>query len=205
MIKTLPRSFWISLRWVQVSQSPASSVFFSKPEVYKIQIRMTASKKRVAPKIVPHAEFAVIGIEARTTNAREMTAEGVIPKQWERLLKNNLLAQIPHKADSSIIVVYTDYESDENGAYTYVLGAKVSSVSDFPPGMVVRQIPAAHYAVFTSDRGPVTKVVFEAWKRIWAQPQTPDYHRSYQADFEVYDERAVNPADTQIDIYVGLR
>lgn len=145
-------------------------------------------------------EVQVIGIEARTGNAKETTADGAIPKQWARFMKEGLLAEIPNKADPAIVALYTDYESDKDGAYTYVLGARVSSVASVPKGMVVRKIPAGRYAVFTSNRGPVSRVVYETWKRIWAAP----LHRAYRTDFEVYDERAADPQNTEMSIYVGI-
>ena len=146
-------------------------------------------------------EVRVIGIEARTSNAKEMTAEGVIGKQWTRFSKEGLLARIPNKADSAIVALYTDYQSDKDGAYTFVLGARVSSVKHVPEGMVARKIPAGRYAVFTSDRGPAARVVFETWKRIWAAP----LDRAYKTDFELYDDRAADPQNTEMSIYVGLR
>jgi predicted transcriptional regulator YdeE len=146
-------------------------------------------------------EVQVIGIETRTSNAKEMTADGVIGKQWARLSKEGLLARIPNKADSAIVALYTDYESDKDGAYTFILGARVSSAGSIPEGMVMRKIPAGRYAVFTSERGPAQRVVFETWKRIWAAP----LDRAYKTDVEVYDERASDPQNTQMSIYVGLR
>jgi predicted transcriptional regulator YdeE len=108
--------------------------------------------------------------------------------------------------DSSIIALYTDYETDEHGPYTYVLGAKVSAASKIPQGMVARRVPAGRYAVFTSDRGPVAEVGLNTWKRIWALPQSnPEIHRNYKTDLEVYDQRAVDPKNAQIDIYVGIK
>jgi predicted transcriptional regulator YdeE len=120
-------------------------------------------------------------------------------------MKDNLMARIPDKADSSVIALYTDYESDEHGAYTFVLGARVSSAGEPPPGMVVKVVPASRYAVFTSRRGPLTKIVLETWKRIWAQPRTDEYARSYTTDIEVYDERAANPVDAVMEIYVAVK
>jgi predicted transcriptional regulator YdeE len=143
----------------------------------------------------------VIGIAARTSNAKEMTKDGIIPKQWDRFEKENLLARIPNKVGSAIVALYTDYESDKDGAYTFVIGARVTSVSTIPEGMVARKIPAGRYAVFTSDRGPAARVVYETWKRIWAAP----LDRAYRTDFELYDDRAADPQNTQIDVYVGVR
>jgi predicted transcriptional regulator YdeE len=158
------------------------------------------------PKIVSQAGFTVVGISARTSNAKEMTADGVIGKQWGRLMGEGLLAKIPHKADSAIIAVYTEYASDKNGEYTYVLGAKVTSDGEVPAGMVARKIPAGRYAVFTSDKGPAAKVVPEVWMRINSLPKSAvGGDRVYRADFEIYDERAANPQNSQVDVYVGIK
>src|ERR1700761_2438916 len=93
--------------------------------------------------------FTVVGIEARTSNAREMAGEQVIGKMWARMRDEHLLDQIQHRVDSRVVALYTDYESDKDGAYTYVLGAKVSSDKDIPRGMVARKIPSGNYAMFT--------------------------------------------------------
>ena len=146
-------------------------------------------------------EFVVVGIAARTSNAREMTADGVIGKQWQRFMQDGVLGQIDGKADSRILAVYTNYASDKDGEYTFLLGAKVSPHVAIPAGMESRRIPTGRYAVFTSERGPVAKVVPETWKRIWAAP----LDRAYRADFEVYDERAADPRNAQVTIYVGLK
>jgi predicted transcriptional regulator YdeE len=132
-------------------------------------------------------EFQVIGVAARTNNAREMTADGVIPKLWA--------------AGSGTIALYTHYESDEHGEYTFVLGEKADPGGVVPGGMVVKTVPAGRYAVFTSDRGPVQRVVIETWKRIWSELPS----RSFVADFEVYDQRAADPDDAVVEIYVGVK
>ncbi len=61
------------------------------------------------PKVVKQDGFTVIGISARTSNEKEMTAQGVIGPMWGRLYKENVLEKIPNKADSKIVAVYTDY------------------------------------------------------------------------------------------------
>ena len=157
------------------------------------------------PKVVEEAGFNVIGIAERTTNAKEMSGEGVIGKQWGRFFQDNLLAQIPNKADTSIIAVITDYATDKDGEYTHLIGARVTSTADMPAGMVVKKVPAGKYAIFTSEKGPVAQVVVGTWKRIWMQPKTaPGGDRAYKADYEVYDERARDPENTQMDVHVGL-
>ena len=150
--------------------------------------------------------FTVIGISARTSNARETTPDGVIGKQWGRLFQENLLAKIPNKTNSDIIAVYTGYASDKNGEYTYVLGARVNPGTEPPTGMVSVKIPAGKYALFTSEKGPAAKVVPQIWQRINSLPKSaPGGDRVYKADFEVYDQRAADPQNSQVDVYIGIK
>ena len=160
----------------------------------------------VNPKIIEKDAFTVIGISARTTNAKEATDEGVIGKMLARFFQEGLLAKIPNKADQDILAVYTDYASDHNGEYTYILGARVTSDSVVPTGMVAKKIPAQKFAVFTSDKGPAPKVVPAVWMKINSLPKTAvGADRLYKADFEVHDKRAADPNNAQIDVYIGIK
>jgi len=160
----------------------------------------------MAPRVVQQDGFTVVGISARTTNAEEMTSDGVIGATWGRLFQEGVLGKIPNKADPRIVAVYTDYASDRNGEYTFLLGARVSSDADVPAGMLARKVPAGKYAVFTSEKGPGPKVVPALWMKIASLPQgAVGTDRMYRADFEIYDERAMDPQNLQMDVYVGIR
>jgi len=139
--------------------------------------------------------FPIMGVQIRTSNARE--AE--IGKLWERFMKEGIAGEIPDKADSSVIAFYSNYARDENGEYDFLLGAKVKGVSAVPPGMVLKNAPTSRYAVFRAEPGTPAKVVPELWRKIWAEPRTGDYTRSYQGDFELY--RAESP----VEIYIAVR
>src|SRR5690348_16419892 len=109
--------------------------------------------KAVNSKVIENLQgFTVVGITVRTNNAKEATPNGAIGKQWQRFFKEGILNQIPNKADANIVAAYTDYASDKDGDYTYVLGAKVSSTENVPVGMTALKIPSGHYAVFTSEK-----------------------------------------------------
>jgi len=158
------------------------------------------------PTIANESGFTVIGIEARTSNAKEMTPDGVIGKQWARFMKENLAAQIPNKSDSAILAVYTDYASDKDGEYAFILGARATSATQVPKGMMARQIQPGRYAIFTSEKGPVAKIVSETWQHIWSIPKSsPGGNRAYKTDYEVYDERAANPENAQVEVHVGVK
>ncbi len=155
------------------------------------------------PKIIDHFQgFTVIGVSVRTNNAKEVTPDGQIGKTWQRLSQEKFLDKIPNKAGPNIIAVYTDYSSDKDGDYTFILGAKVTSGKEIPAGMVAVKIPDGRYAKFTSEKGPAYKVVPEVWKRIWT---STDANRSYKTDFEIYDQRATDPQNSQVDVYVGIK
>jgi predicted transcriptional regulator YdeE len=159
------------------------------------------------PKKVHQDGLSVIGIEVRTTNAKEMSGAGAIQKQWQKFFQDGIQQKIPDKVDGTIYAVYTDYASDRNGEYSFLIGVKVNPSAIAPAGMILRKIPSGEYAVITSDKGPVGKVVTAAWQQIYL---LEDKHqlggpRAYRADFEVYDERATDPQSSQVDVYVGIK
>jgi len=158
------------------------------------------------PKVMQQDGFTVVGISARTTNAREMTADGVIGKMWGRFMSEGLAEKIPNKADRNLVAVYTDYAGNHDGEYTFLVGARVTSDTQVPQGMVAKKVPAGKYAMFTTEKGPAPKVVPELWMRINSLPRSEvGGDRLYRADFELYDERASDPQNLQADVYVGIR
>jgi predicted transcriptional regulator YdeE len=123
-----------------------------------------------------------------------------------RFRSQNVAAQIPNRKNpGQTFAVYTDYESNEHGDYTYFIGEVVNSFENIPAHFQKLMIPAAKYQKFTTPSGKMPDVVISAWQQIW-QMSAEDFggKRAYQADFEVYDERASNPANTSMDIYIGI-
>jgi predicted transcriptional regulator YdeE len=149
--------------------------------------------------------FTVIGIEARTDNAKESTPNGIIPKQWQRFFNEGIPSKIPDATGPVFYAVYSDYASDHNGEYAYLVGQRVRDSSAAPGGLVARRVLAGEYAVFTTEVGPFSKVIPDAWQQIFKLEAEGKLKRAYKTDFEVYDQRAQNPQNGQIDIYVGLK
>ena len=169
-------------------------------------LSQTKEATQMNPKPVQEEGFTVMGIAIRTSNAEQMTEVRPIGKQWERLFREGVRGAIPNRADGNILAVYSEYASDKDGEYTYLLGARVTKVENVPAGMTVKKVLAGKYAVFTSERGPVQKVVVEMWRRVWATPKNVlGGERSYKTDFEVYDQRAQNPADSVVDLHVSVK
>ena len=118
-------------------------------------------------------------------------------------MSEGLLRKIASRADNNIVAVYTEYASDKDGDYTYILSAKVKPGATTTSGMVQTTVRAGRFAVFTSDKGPVQQVVLANWKRIWESPKSqPGGDRLYRSHFELYDERAADPKNTEMDILI---
>ncbi|MEH6888716.1 GyrI-like domain-containing protein [Bacillus sp. JJ864] len=155
------------------------------------------------PKIVKKEAFQAIGISITTNNELEMSSAGKIPHLWSQYFQEQISNHIPNKTtQTETLALYSNYESDETGFYTYTIGVPVSTVIDTPENMTSFTIPATTYAVFTTRRGPLSEIIVEAWQEIWNWSK--ENKRAFTTDFELYDERAFDPNDAQVDIYIAL-
>jgi predicted transcriptional regulator YdeE len=92
-----------------------------------LAIAQTKSATQTAKaKTIHQDEFFIVGIEARTSAAKETSGEGVIPTQWQKFAVEGVLAKIPNKADQNVYQVYTDFANKRYGEYSVVLGARVA-------------------------------------------------------------------------------
>jgi len=159
------------------------------------------------PKVVPQAEFFVVGIEARTTAAKETSDQGIIPQQWQKFMREATLQKIPNKVDQNIYVVYTDFADRRYGEYAVVIGARVTDKSQVPAGMVVKTVPAGKYAVFQTEKGPLWQVAPAGWQGVADSEDkgTLGYIRTYKADYEVYSGAAFDLRNLQAELFVGVK
>ena len=153
-------------------------------------------------------EIKLVGITARTNLASEMNlATAKIGTTVQKYFHGGLYEKInTRKKPGVTYCVYTDYESDFTGSYTYFIGEEVDSFDCVPEGFETLVIPLQNYAKFTTESGPMPAVCIGAWQKIWTMtPAEFGNERAYIADFEVYDERALDHQNVVLDIYVGLR
>lgn len=153
-------------------------------------------------------EIKLIGITARTNNANEINPSlAKITPTVQKYFHAGLPAKIPHRTQpEKTFCVYTDYESDITGDYTYFIGEEVSSFENVPDGFETLSIPAQVYAKFTTESGPMPHVVIGAWQKIWQMtPEDFGGPRRFSADFEVYDERASDHQNATLDVYIGIK
>ena len=166
------------------------------------------SKDRENASATPQQEDSlwVAGYSIRTNNADEVSGRGRIGDLWRRFAQQDLARSIPNRVDQSLIVVYSDYASDERGEYGYLLGARVSSVEHLPPQLSYRSVVSGRYAVFTTAVGPRVAVLQSAWQKVWSSsPADLGGQRAFLTDYELYDRRSADPDHAQIEIHIGLK
>lgn len=157
----------------------------------------------IKSKVIERNGFNFLGSSIQTSNEAEMKGGGEIPQLWERFYENKVLDSIPNKKNSIIIALYTNYESDETGTYTYAIGTEIIGNEKDSKGLESFEIADDTYIVFTTRKGPIPEVVIEAWQEIWDWSE--DRERAYKTDFEVYGENAIDPQNSQVDIYISVK
>ncbi|MBA2653939.1 MAG: AraC family transcriptional regulator [Gammaproteobacteria bacterium] len=156
---------------------------------------------------VNKSEIKLIGLTVRTNNQNEMNPQSSkIGELAGRFWSQNLASKIVNRKNPGVTLsVYTEYDSDEHGEYTYFIGEEVNAFENIPEGLQQLIIPAAKYQKFTTSSGKMPDIVSNAWQKIWKMT-SDDFggKRAYIADFEVYDQRAIDPNNNSVDIYMGI-
>ena len=133
----------------------------------------------------------VAGIKTITDNKEGIS---LIPKLWGDFFNDNIIESIENKKPSTkIFAIYTEYESDENGKYTFLLGAEVEDIKKPEPINDFVEIRAGKYAVFSVDS---KDKVINVWQYVWQRT----LERNYKTDFEVYDM-----TEEKVKVFVGLK
>lgn len=158
--------------------------------------------------LINNPEIKLVGLTTRTNNKNEMNAAtSKIGELVERFWGEDIASQLPNRKNPGVTLsVYTDYDSDEHGDYTYFIGEEVDAFANIPAELQQLTIPAASYQKFTTLSGSMPEVVISAWQEIWKM-SADDFggDRAYIADFEVYDLRSMDPAHMSADIYIGIK
>lgn len=146
--------------------------------------------------IVNLEEKVVVGVSARTNNTSpDMGA--VIGGLWNRFYNEGIYAGIQDKVNDKALGIYTEYSADETADYTVMAACETAKE---PEGdeLTVLRIPAGRYARFVIH-GDMIQAVAKAWQEIWKM----DLPRTFQCDFEEYQDDCMDNAE--IHIYIGLK
>ncbi|QWX84168.1 AraC family transcriptional regulator [Cellulophaga sp. HaHaR_3_176] len=144
--------------------------------------------------------FTIVGVTVKTTNENRQAAKD-IPMLWNEFMIDNVKSKIKNKVDDTVYALYTNYEGDHTKPYTTMIGCKVENLENIPEELTVKIIPEATYAKFIA-KGDLTKnVVYDKWLTIW----NTNLERMFTTDIEVYNEKAINPKDGEVEIYVAIK
>lgn len=151
--------------------------------------------------------FTLAGISTVTTNEAEQSKDGKIGKLFEQFHSQNIgkklgvnIQEVGHYS------CYFNYEQGDAGPYEVMVSVRVQeSLQLQKQGMIETfTVPAAKYAVFVTERGPIIEMVQRAWADIWQWSQQPGNNRAYTGDFEYYS-KDINPEDGQAEIYISIK
>ncbi len=144
--------------------------------------------------------FLVMGIEVRTTNENQKAAQDIV-LLWQRFFGEQLLMQIPNRIDDTIYCLYTDYEGDHTQPYTTIIGCRVNSLESVPENMTARSFHGGSYIRMTVKGNLADNIVINQWYNIWNM----DLDRAYTVDFEVFGNKAQDPTQTEVDIFIAVK
>lgn len=139
----------------------------------------------------------IIGIATRTDN--KTFQETALPL-WGRFYAEQICEKIPSKFSKATVALYSQYESDHQGPFTYLLGCEVSSLDHIPNGLVGMMVPAATYAHFSLE-GPYPQSLIQTWQSIWSS----HLPRSFTYDFEIYPETFDQKNSPQMGLWINLK
>ncbi|MET3115175.1 putative transcriptional regulator YdeE [Pedobacter sp. CG_S7] len=143
--------------------------------------------------------FSIIGISVRTTNENGQASKD-IPALWGKFMSDGVLEKIPNKVDNTLYCIYTDYQKDHTKPYTTILGCKVQNLNNVPEDMVSKTFEDADYEKFVATGNLMQGAVIKEWTKIWSS----DLKRAFTADFEVYDNKSIDPENAVVDIFIAV-
>ncbi len=155
---------------------------------------ITEQKKRIE-------EIKLIGLAlpSKTTNKNDQSAIDC-GNLWKKFEKGNYISEIPHKLNNDIFAVYHGYEGDHTQPFSYFIGCQVNNNAELPEGMDAFTIPSATYQKIIAS-GKMPDCMTKTWKEIWET----DLARTFETDFEVYDERSQNWENAEVDIFLSVQ
>jgi predicted transcriptional regulator YdeE len=136
----------------------------------------------------------VKGIAVRTDNASEMDATTAkIGAMWEQFY-SEIAPSL--KSGANVYGLYTNYESDHNGAFDVV----ACSNDVEAPNVSCYQVQAGSYAVFKGT-GQMPQVVIELWGQVWEYFESANcqHKRAFNTDFELYK------SENDVELYISVK
>jgi predicted transcriptional regulator YdeE len=148
---------------------------------------------------LPALKLLGLKLDSKTTNEKGQSAIDC-GELWQRFESENIAMQIPDKLNNNIYAVYYDYDGDHTTPFSYFIGSPVKKDAEVPEGLTSLTIPDQNYTKVTA-KGKLPDCIANYWIDIW----NTEIDRSYNFDFEVYDERSKDWNNGEVDIFVSTR
>jgi len=145
-------------------------------------------------------EIRLVGLalKGKTTNINGQSSIDC-GNLWQEFERGKYAEIISNKLSDDVLAVYHQYEGDHTQPFSYFIGCKVKGDAETPPGLQNLTIPKGTYQKIDA-KGKMPDCVINAWKEVWVS----DIPRSYEMDFEVYDERSKDWSNAEVDIYLSV-
>ncbi|MEO7522649.1 MAG: GyrI-like domain-containing protein [Ferruginibacter sp.] len=146
------------------------------------------------------AETRLIGISLQKSTTNTNGQSGIDCKElWDQFVHDKHIESIIGKVNDNIFGVYCKYEGNSSKPFSYFVGCEVEKDATIPHGLQSIIIPEGVYFKIQA-KGKMPDCVKGAWQEIW-EANLP---RTYQTDFEVYDERSKDWNEAEVDIYLSV-
>jgi predicted transcriptional regulator YdeE len=152
------------------------------------------------PVAVNAGDLLVAGVKLRTTHRIEAVAQTAkIPALWRRFFVDKVGDQIPDRLpDAAVLAIYSDYDRDDSGPYSFLIGHRVRTLEQMPTGMSGIWLLPARYLQFETGSRPYDYPA-GAWEEIRQFfALTHEYERTFEADYEIHRPEVVT-------IYVSIK
>lgn len=147
--------------------------------------------------VIQLEEKNLVGLTARTSNKDEKMNE-IIGGMWQRFFTEGVYQSIPNKKNSLSIGLYSNYESNVDGAYDVSVCCEVTKCEEVPEGLEIQSIFPGKYAKFIV-KGNMHTAVADFWTALWAM----DLDRRYSCDFEEYQSGG-DVENCDIHMYISI-
>jgi predicted transcriptional regulator YdeE len=138
-------------------------------------------------------EIMVVGLSKRTSFQKDLYKKD-LAELWQQFFAQGILEKIPHRLDDSIYAVYFDYEKEDQGEYTTIVGVAVKKIDSLPSNCVSTFIRKGVYKVFIPESSQPSDIQ-KTWGNIWSLSKS-EFKRNFKTDFDKY-------SNNRVSIFVG--
>ncbi|BDI29497.1 AraC family transcriptional regulator [Capsulimonas corticalis] len=159
-------------------------------------------------RMVEKPGFQVMG-KAQRVSTRDGENMKAIPEFWSRTMQEGDVKRLAELTSAggvvgdAILGVCTEFQYDQQ-EFTYLIAVEAGAAPP-PDGCVVKEIPAATWAVFESV-GAMPDAIQKVWGRIFSEffPSTGFEHAEGGPELEVYPPGDVSSDDYRCEVWVPV-